>query len=226
MSSESFFKSRLEARFFRFLIFIFSTHCFLLASHSFPEIIDRIVAVVNDQVITLTDLRIVEAFRLYDDEISEDVENRRFLILEKLINQKVILHLARKDVSVKNEEIDLALESVKDRIGLREFQNRLEEFGLNQDDISFYLQKKILFQKIISQKFSSGITVSLEEIKTYYEQVYLPSQKEKGIDPQPMIEIIDEIESLIRKKKAKEQVHDWISNLKKKAEIQIMLNRS
>ncbi|MQY56770.1 hypothetical protein GH140_01035, partial [bacterium] len=71
--------------------FIGSTFIF-----SGSQMVDRIVAVVNEKVITLTDVRIAEAFGLYAEEIGEEEEDPRSLILQKLIDQKGKGFLQRK----------------------------------------------------------------------------------------------------------------------------------
>jgi len=179
------------------------------------------VAVVNEQVITLTDLRIVETFGLYDKEVKEKAENPRLLIMERLIGQKLVIHSVREEVYFEKEELDSYLRGIIERMGFEQVERNLEEFGLNWDDLRTYIKEKIIYEKIISRKISQRIIVSLEEIEDYYRQSYVPSQKEKGLEPKPMMELLNEIESAIRQEKIKTQIEDWIKNLKKKADIQI-----
>lgn len=195
----------------------------LLTVYCLPEIIDRIVAVVNEQVITLTDLRIAEAFGLYDEEFKERDGNSSLIILEKLIDQKLVIQLSPEEMSLKKEELDSFQKRIVEKIGSEEVKRRLEEFGLDWDELTGYIWEKVLYQKIISRKFGQRNIVSLKEIEDYYKKNYVPSQIEKGVEPQPMTELFDEIESFIIKEKIKTQVKDWINNLKKKADIQKLL---
>ncbi len=201
--------------------FDLTVFCLLFSVSLFSETIDRIVAVVNEQVITLTDLRIVETFGLYDKEVKERAENPRLLIMERLIGQKLVIHSVREEVYFEKEELDSFLRGIIERMGFEQVERNLEEFGLNWDDLRTYIKEKIIYEKIISRKISQRIIVSLEEIEDYYRQSYVPSQKEKGLEPKPMMELLNEIESAIRQEKIKTQIEDWIKNLKKKADIQI-----
>lgn len=201
--------------------FDLTVFCLLFSISLFSETIDRIVAVVNEQVITLTDLRIVETFGLYDKEVKERAENPRLLIMERLIGQKLVIHSVREEVYFEKEELDSFLRGIIERMGFEQVERNLEEFGLNWDDLRTYIKEKIIYEKIISRKISQRIIVSLEEIEDYYRQSYVPSQKEKGLEPKPMMELLNEIESAIRQEKIKTQIEDWIKNLKKKADIQI-----
>ena len=205
-----------RAFFFQLIKVIF----LLFTVYCFSQTVDRIVAVVNEQVITLTDLRIVEAFGLYDEEFKEKSGGLHPLILERLIDQKLVIALSGEDIFVENMELDSFQAGIIEKLGNDHVRRRLEEFGLEWADLRDYILEKIVYQKIISRKFGQRNIVSLKEIEDYYQQSYVPSQREKGMEPQPMVELLDEIESLIIQEKIKTQINDWIKNLRKKADIQ------
>ena len=208
-----------RAFFFQLIKVIF----LLFTVYCFSQTVDRIVAVVNKQVITLTDLRIAEAFGLYDEEFKEKPGDLHPLILERLIDQKLVIALAGEEIFVENEELDSFQAGIIEKIGNDQVRRRLEEFGLDWEDVRGYIFEKIIYKKIISRKFGQRNIVSLKEIEDYYQQSYVPSQREKGLEPQPMVELLDEIESRIIQEKIKTQINDWIKNLRKKADIQKLL---
>jgi len=199
--------------------------CFLLfPSRGLAEVVDRIAAVVNEQVITLTDLRIVEEFGFYDKEIEASDQNLHRFILDKMIDQKLVIQLSGEQISVSEEEVGSLLKARAEEIGPEEFRRKLEEFGMNRDDLKSYAEERIKYQKIIFQRFSQGHIVSLKEMEDYYQRVYLPSQQKKGLEPRPMMDILAEIESLIRQEKIKTQVEAWIISLRKRADIQVNID--
>jgi len=197
--------------------FIGSTFIF-----SGSQMVDRIVAVVNEEVITLIDVRIAEAFGLYAEEIGEEVEDPRSLILQKLIDQKVVIQLSGEEVLIEGEKLDENLMRITQRLGADEVERRLTHFGLDWENLKDFLREKIAYQTIISERFSKVNPVSLKEIEEYYQRSYVPAQKEKGVEPKPMMEILDEIESGIKQEKIKAQIQDWIMNLRDKSDIQII----
>jgi len=205
-----------------FWLFV-AVYSLLFPYHSFSETVDRIVAVVNEQIITLTDLRIVEEFGLYDydKEAKKNVQDFRQFILEELIDQKLVIQFAREQVSVEKEEVDSFLKKITEKMGYENVQKKLEEFGMDWDDLKAYIEEKIIYQKVISVKFTQGNIVSLKEIEDYYNLVYVPSQKEKGLEPQLMMDILSEIESSLKQEKIRTHVEGWINTLKKRADIQI-----
>jgi len=187
----------------------------------FSEFVDCVAAVVNDQIITLTDIRVLEAFGFYEKEMQGNVENPLLLILERAIDQKVVIDLAQEKVSIEKEEVEASLASIMEKFGIDEIQRKLDEFGLDRSDLKGYLEEKLLYQKIISLRFSQSVIVSLKEIETYYTEVYVPSQENLGLKPKPMVEVLDEIESQVKGDKVKKQVAAWIENLRRQAEIQV-----
>lgn len=205
-----------HAFFFQLIKVIF----FLFTVYCFSETVDRIVAVVNEQVITLTDLRIAEAFGLYDEEFKEKSGDLHQLILERLIDQKLAIALAGEETFVENEELDSYQGRMIEKLGNDQARRRLDEFGLDWQDLRVYIVEKIVYEKIISRRFGQRNIVSLQEIEDYYQKSYVPSQKEKGLEPKPMMELLDEIESRIIQEKIKTQISDWLRNLRKKADIQ------
>ena len=197
--------------------FIGSTFIF-----SGSQMVDRIVAVVNEEVITLTDVRIAEAFGLYAEEIGEEAEDPRSLILQKLIDQKVVIQLSGEEVLIDAVKLDENLMRITQRLGADEVERRLTHFGLDWENLKDFLREKMAYQTIISERFSKVNPVSLKEIEEYYQRSYVPAQKEKGIEPKPMMEILDEIESGIKQEKIEAQIQDWIMNLRDKSDIQII----
>lgn len=204
------------------IVFLWGVLFWLAHVFSFSQVVDRIMAVVNEEVITLTDVRIAEAFGLYADEIGEDVEQPRLLILDQLIDQKVVIQFSGENVRVNENRLDEVMRRITERLGADEAERRLDYFGLDWENLKDCVREKVVYQTIISQKFSKVNPVSLKEIEEYYQNNYLPAQREKGSDPKPMMEILDELEDGIIQEKVRAQIEDWIRKLKDKSSIQIM----
>lgn len=205
-------------------IILFCSLALVFCGSAQGEVIDRIMAIVNDQVITLTDVNIIQKFGLFEDveETGEGDIQRR--IINRLIDQKLVIQLASERLVVSEEELEALLSDLIQKTDPDLAEESLLQFGLDWDDLKSYLREKLLFQKIISQRFSRGVIVSIEEIEKYYEQVYVPSQRERDMNPQPMIEVLDQIEAALTREKVEGQVQGWIENLKRDAKIQVKIS--
>jgi peptidyl-prolyl cis-trans isomerase SurA len=196
----------------------------VLCGFGWGELIDRIVAVVNNEVITLTDINIIQKFGLFEDLEDEPEEGIQRSILDRLISQKLIIQLTSEGFVVDEEELEAYLSDIIQKTDPDLAEEALLQFGLDWDDLKSYLGEKLLFEKIIAQRFSRGAIVSIEEIEQYYEQVYVPSQRQRDRSPQPMIEVLDQIETALKQEKVQGQIQDWIKNLKREANIEIKIS--
>ena len=193
-------------------------------SHGQQEVVDRIVATVNDEVITLTDVNIIQQFGLFEDLQESPESDLQTQTLNRLINQKLVIQLTSERITVDEEELEALLSDIVQRIDPDSAGRALLQFGLDWDDLKSYLREMLMYQKIISERFSRGVIVSIEEIERYYERVYVPSRRKQNLSPQPMIEVLDQIEGELQRIKVEDQVQEWIENLKREADIQIKMS--
>ena len=185
------------------------------------EIVDGIAAVVNGDIITLTDIRIVQTFDLLGREMDSGVVYDHNDILESMIKQKLAVQMTGEIDIIGADELSIALQRELDKLNKELLKIELERFDLKIDNLKEYLIEKILYQSVISRRFSREIFINLKEIEVYYEDRYLPEQKEKNQKPQPMMKILSEIESIVKEEKAEKQIEEWLKYLIDKADIQV-----
>jgi hypothetical protein len=193
----------------------------LLLGRLSAEVVDCLVAVVNGQPITLTDIRIADGFGLERTDREGRIAERLYSILEKVVDQKVVVQFAGANVKVSEADVQSALGTLLDEIGPEEVQRKLGEFGLDLDDVTRYLEEKLVFQRIIDLRFSRAVTVSLREMEDYYQRVYASAEARPGLQPEPMIALLQEIEARIRQDKIRAQAALWIRSLRGQAEIEM-----
>jgi glutamyl/glutaminyl-tRNA synthetase len=189
------------------------------------ETVDRILALVNGQVITLTDVRVAKTFGLYERWKSSTTHDTIEEVLQNLIDQKLVIQVTRDSASVDRDEMDAFLNQVSEEMENDKFQEELDKFGMERNDLEPYAYEQILFSRILSSRFDRVVLVTLEDIQAYYKTKYVPDQQDKGFEPKSMLDILDDIEAALRKEKSEEQVGEWIQNLREKADIQINSSR-
>jgi parvulin-like peptidyl-prolyl isomerase len=187
------------------------------------ETVDRIVALVNGQVITLTDVRIVKTFGLYEKGQESTPDDTIEQVLQKLIDQKLVIQVTRDDTSVNRDEMYDFLDNISEDMGNDKFREELDKFGMERNNLGSYAYERILFNRILSSRFDRAVLVTLDEIQGYYETRYVPDQQAQRLEPKSMLDIFDDIEAILRKEKSEEQVEEWLRNLREKADIQINL---
>jgi peptidyl-prolyl cis-trans isomerase SurA len=145
------------------------------------EVVDRIVAVVNDEIISLFELERmvapyaerVRAMGYPEEEERQMLFQVRQDILNQLINQRLTAQETKKsNISVSREEIDQALERIKESNYYTDEQLRiaLESEGFTLEEYRERLGDQILRSKLMNQEIKSKIVITDQEIQAYYEE--------------------------------------------------------
>jgi hypothetical protein len=183
--------------------------------------LDCLLARVNDRPVTLADIKILDAFGLYDTEIGQAPGGRQRAILEKIINLKIVSDLVRERVTIPPQQVESARREALARLEPGRAERALARLGLGPNDLLPYFEEKLIYHEIISLRFSRGTIVTLKEIETYYREVYGPALEKRGEKPRPVLEALGEIEALLKEEKIARQVDSWVKNLRSQAEVQI-----
>ena len=169
------------------------------------ETVDRVVAIINDSIITLSELNAattvaIEKLGVKGAGDKRKVEEVRATILESLIEQRLVRQAAdRAGIDVSEREIDNAIEDVKKQNSLTQEQLllALAQSGLTQKEYREQLKEQIRQVKFINKEFRSKISVQDEDIEDYYRQnasefsgqtlyrmnmIFLPSTDEKAME--------------------------------------------
>ncbi len=144
------------------------------------ELVDRVVAVVNNEIITLYELN--RAFAPYVTKIKslgypqEKERQTLFQVRKDLLNQLIDSMLAnqqvrREKISVSENEINNAIERFKESRQLTDEQVRqgLESQGMTMEEYRKEIEEQILRSKLVNLEVKSKIVITQDDIKAYYE---------------------------------------------------------
>ena len=151
---------------------------FCSARSAQAEVVERILAVVNDEIVTEQDLEIVMApvvaqYRTtfagveYDEKVKEAHQE----FLNKVIDDKLIISEAkRRLVIVKDEEVDEMMADVRNKFPSREaFLKTIEDQGLTEKKLWNRFRDQIMTQKFVNYEVKSKVSVSPGEVNEYYK---------------------------------------------------------
>ncbi len=158
----------------------------ILCVTSFPSralsavLLDRVVATVNDEVITWSELMkvITVEGKSFITGVPDELKQKRIKELERpflnnLIEMKLqIQEAGRMGLGVGNAELDNAVSDIKAKFGMTNevFMNSLRAEGLTMKDYKSRLSDQILLQKVVNFAVKVNIVVSDREIEEYYEE--------------------------------------------------------
>lgn len=143
------------------------------------EVVDRIIIVVNDEVITQGEVDrllapIYEQYRnIYQGErLKAKLEEARKGVEEKLIEDRLLLGEAKKlNIEFDEKEVDAKIEDIQRRIGSKDkFDKALMEQGMTVKDLRARYREQIIVRRLINQKIGSRVEITPVETADYYNK--------------------------------------------------------
>src|SRR3990172_1567272 len=133
------------------------------------NLIDKVAAVVNEDVITLSELKETASTTNQNPEDTQ-VQSQ---ILELMIEERLLQQEAKKlGIQVTEKEIDAAVEEVKRRYNLTDEQmdEALKKQNLTPESFREQWRRQLLHNKLIGTQVQGQIAITEDEIKEYYEE--------------------------------------------------------
>lgn len=146
---------------------------------------NRIVAVVNDQIITLHEVE--KAMKQIAPALPDKADEREVQkqLLWQLIDQKLIdLQVKRLGIQITEEEVDRTIERIKEEQGMTgagEFARALQKDGMTEADFRNRIKEQVLRYRLVSREIGSKIIIPEERVKEYFEINKSKYQKREGI---------------------------------------------
>jgi len=159
---------------FKFFTFFFLL--FVFVAPGFAQ--DRIIAIVNNDVITQKDLNDFITFmrmelgsELEGQALEDKINSMKDDLLNKLIEDRLILQEAKKEkISVEEARVKAKIGQIKKRYNTgADFQRSLMRQGLVQADIETRVREQLTMYAFIERKIKSAITIKPSEINAFYD---------------------------------------------------------
>lgn len=147
---------------------------------SAAETVDRIVAIVNDDIIRLKELEsamnsATQQMRAGGSparSMPGDLQGRRNEVLNHLINRTLADQVIEAEgISVSSAEIDQAIDRMRSMNDLteEELKRSLKMNGLDMETYREEIRRQILQSKLVNRKVKSSIVITDADIREYYE---------------------------------------------------------
>ena len=196
------------------------------AISSSSAIVDRVVAVVNQEIITLSEVEIL-INPLSEEMVTDDrMEKRRRVqalhrqVLEKLIEEKLLDQEARRSgVKVSAKEIETTLDEVKRRSAATQvdLEKALAAEGLTLETYKKQIEKILQRKKLVNWAVKPEMKSGEKELREFYEknkeryrtnETYRPAHIlfviPKGATPEEIREIRKRCQKILEKIKGGE----------------------
>lgn len=142
-------------------------------------LVDRVVAIVNDDVITLSEVE-QEGRKLFQQiarqvpasELAANLDKARKEVLSSLIDKALVEQRAKAlDITVDDKEIAMGMETMaaNNHMDVDTLKSKLVAQGISVDDFRNRLKWQILQSKVINYEIRSKIVITEDKARQYYQ---------------------------------------------------------
>ena len=173
----------------RSILFLF----FLLvsvANISLANVVDRSVAIVNEDTITLSEVNDLGKpfFQKVTEEtpperLPEALKQARKAVIDKLIDKKLVLQEAKRiNLKVSDEEVENAIKRIvsNNKTTIEQFKKELSAAGLSEKQYREELREQVLSSKLVNHEVRSKVVIPEEKVLDYYDNHF--TEKSGGSD--------------------------------------------
>jgi hypothetical protein len=182
------------------------------------ELVDRIVATINTEVITASELSCAVALNQRLGNADKDRIALEATTLEGLVNRRLLVQEAHrlKFVEVSEQELSAEVENVAKHFASdREFSDFLAGLDMTRQDLARMLGEQLLVERFVEKKVGLFVRVSREEAESYFNEHASEFKDKRFPDVQKMIL------ALLTEKKMGLQLAQYLAELRGRADIRI-----
>ena len=197
------------------MLFVLATAAFLRAQ----EVVDRIVARVENDVILLSDVRELKEYQEMLDGKSESDS----AILDRLIDQWIVRSEAQlsRFPEPKEEEIDREVSRVaKSFNSAEEYESRKKQSGLNDAEMRKIVAAQLYLSNYLDSRFRPSAQIDEKAIEDFYRNAVVPRAKARGQEPPTLDASRDIIQDALVQSDITEQADRWLKETRGRLRVQ------
>lgn len=190
------------------------------------EVLDRIVATVNSQVILQSEWQ--EAIRYEAFVAGRDLDQVRTAdrkaALDHLIDQELLGEQMRSsgfphtsDRTVEKQISDLHKQyGAGDETG---WQAALKRYGLSDAEVKRRIALELDLMGLVDARLRPNVIIDSKSIESYYNQELLPQLRQSGAEQVPLAQVTPKIKELLTQQKMNQLLVAWLLDLRSGSQI-------
>jgi hypothetical protein len=189
------------------------------------EIVDRIVARVENDIILLSDVRALSRYQQFLDGKSETDGQ----ILERLIDQWIVRTEA--DISrfphPSDADINGSLERLRHSFAsTEEYETRKKQNGLSDSEIREMAAAQLYLSNYLDSRFRPGVQIDPKTVEDFYQKSVVPRAKARGQEPPPLDAARELIQEALVQRGINDQADQWLIESKARLHIEKFLEEA
>jgi hypothetical protein len=186
------------------------------------EVVDRVVARVENDIILHSDVRELKEYQELVDGKSESES----AILDRLIDQWIVRSEAElsRFPEPQEEEIDREVSRVAKSFGSpEEFESRKKQSGLNDGEVRKIVAAQLYLSNYLDSRFRPSAQIDEKAIENFYQNAVLPKAKARGQEPPTLEASRDIIQEALVQSDINEQADRWLKESRARLHVQKFL---
>jgi hypothetical protein len=189
------------------------------------EVIDRIVARVENEVILLSDIAQLAEYQIFVDGKAESDDQ----ILERLIDQWIVRTeaAAARFPQPSDQDVQRSLARLKRSFSSPEaFEERKKQSGLTDDEILRQLKSQLYLSNYLDSRFRASIQIDDNAIAEFYKNRVVPRAESRGQTPPTLEAAHDFIQEALVQRAINEQADKWLKESRSRVRVENLLNEN
>ncbi len=186
--------------------------------------IDRVAAVIDRQVITVSEISQMVDTRFFKRAAGQSVDDYRHAVLDSLIAQT----LRYRDVErfgaqdIPKDSIEARLTEIQKRFASpADFTAALERAELTPEEFRTLVKRQLQVEAYIQERFAPLVFIPNEDIDAYYKGTWSEQRRARGLPIPPIDEVREQIRSLLRSDRLQKEVETWTTQLRARANVDV-----
>ena len=195
----------------------------LLASPaSGQEVVDRIVARVENDVILKSDLDLLGRYQLLVDGKSQsDHDNLDHLIDQWIVRNEATIARSPQPVDA---DIERGVQRLQQSFASKaDYEARLKLAGLSENDIKQLTANQIYLNNYLDSRFRPTVQVDEAAIQNFYDTAVVPRAKARGQNPPSLETAHDYIQEALVQQGINDQADRWLKESHSRLHVSKML---
>jgi len=202
---------------------LFTMVLFLAGTRSLAqEVVDRMVARVENDVILLSDMRDLGHYQILMDGKSESDGKLLDLLIDEWIvrNEATVSRIAQPS----EEDVDKSIARLKRSFSSpEEFEERRIQSGLSEQALRRMTRSQIYLSNYLDTRFRAAIQIDDKEVEDFYKTRVVPRAESRGQTPPTLEAAHDYIQEVLVQQAINEQAEKWLKESRARIHVDILL---
>jgi hypothetical protein len=193
------------------------------------EVIDRIVATVNGQIILQSDWNAALRYEglLSARSLSDFTEEDRRAVLDRLIDQELLGEQMKSALIKHASEEEAATQVAQTRQLYPDaatddgWKAILAKFGLTEKALVAHVQEQLDLMRLVDAHLRPTVQIDSKTIEAYYRDQFVPQLKQSGAGEIPLQEVSAKIRELLTEERVSELMVSWLHSLRSESKLSV-----